>query len=416
MNTSSDSSQPNPNALPSSNKNGEPFYKPKTPQTTLKPTASPKQGIGLSANIAMWVIVATLCWISLARYFPDQFSTTSHQLAHERIDRTIRDIEAQGLAASIAARGAASSARASAVCAASLAARDRNSKNCALDGQLFQQSGSFSGQLAGSHSGSTTEVAKLTLDSVKDRFEVLKEGNDRLFSVLAAMGALLVFLGFKGLDSFVAAKNKAEEAVEKAKLAQEQAEKSTEQLENFLEKINKIENRAELNVSQGFALRELATLMMASWKLQNNDSPLPPDGQRRYHHYLTDALYYLRIALNDQKYLDEVLILRAMGIQCNVYNRLGNPDKALEISEEMIRLYPEKDDSAYFNAACYCSLLGQRQNDSEVTDLKDYGAMALRYLRKAIVIEPENKTYASSDQDFSWLKIEKKDEFESLLK
>ena len=64
-----------------------------------------------------------------------------------------------------------------------------------------------------------SDIAKMTLDASKDKYDSIKDTYDKLFSVLAAMAALLAFLGFKGLDSLVAARNEAQTSKQLAQAA-----------------------------------------------------------------------------------------------------------------------------------------------------------------------------------------------------
>jgi hypothetical protein len=76
----------------------------------------------------------------------------------------------------------------------------------------------------------------------------------------------------------------------------------------------------------------------------------------------------------------------------------------------------KKDDSAYYNAACYCSLIGERSAANQVSPATGYDALALKYLREAVVLEPDNKKEALEDADFNWLRAVKMAEFSELVK
>ena len=385
---------------------------------------APRSGLGMSAQIAMWVVVVTLCLIALPRGIFDALSGSTVDKSQAQIKGQMQALEARANTAVAAANDAASSARGAAACAASIASGARQARNCAASNPVQAQIPSSSGPTQADPLRPVADIARMTLDASKDKFDSLKDSNDKLFSVLAAMGALLAFLGFKGLDSFMAAKTKAEEAVEKANLAQKnanlalkEANSATDNLNNFLKTVYQITNRAEINVSHGITLREMAAVYKQCWDLQNPGKGLPANGLDQYRAYLNKALYYLNTALCSRNDMDENLILRAMGTQCNVYRRLDDYETALVIARQIIDVYPEKDDSAYYNAACYCSLIGQRWvNKIQEAAPADYSALAIDYLRQAIAMDSENKKEALKDPDFTWLKSANSQEFAELTK
>ena len=382
-----------------------------------KNSANSRSGLGVNAQIAMWVIVVTLCLIAVPRGLFDTLSGGSPaNKSQAQIQDQMRALEARVNLAVAAANEATSSARIAAACAASIASGSKQTRNCVTDNSGQAQIPNTAGTNQVDQLRPLADIAKMTLDATKDKFDSLKEANDKLFSVLAAMGALLAFLGFKGLDSFMTAKTKAEEAVDRANLAQKEADRAAVKLGNFLDKAYQIENRAEINVSHGIALREMAAVYKQCWDLQNPDKALPKTGSDQYRAYLTKALYYLNAALNNRNELDEILILRAMGTQCNVYRRLEDHEMALVIARQIIGTYPDKDDSAYYNAACYCSLIGSRWAKTHESAPADYSALAIDYLRQAIALDSENKKEASADTDFTLLKSVKSEEFAALVK
>ncbi|MBB6594380.1 hypothetical protein HXP35_03060 [Ralstonia solanacearum] len=93
------------------------------------------------------------------------------------------------------------------------------------------------------------DIAKMTIDSSKDKYDSIKDMYDKLFSVIAAMAALIAFLGFKGVDSFLSAKQKADETVARAEEAQRKAEQSLDEVQDFINRRYPADNRAELNAS-----------------------------------------------------------------------------------------------------------------------------------------------------------------------
>jgi hypothetical protein len=374
-------------------------------ETASKPGASARAnssvthpGLGMSAQLAMWMVVVTLCLIALPKGLVDSLPWSAANKSHMQIKDQMRALETRADAAVAAANDANTSARAAAACLAVMASGAKQAKSCAAGVAVPAQTLNSAASAQADPLRPVADIAKMTLDASKDKYDSIKDANDKLFSVLAAMGALLAFLGFKGLDSFMTAKSEAEKAVVEAQKAQEEAD----------------------NVSHGIALREMAAVYKQGWDLQNHDKkplpPLPPSGIEQYRAYLSKALYYLDAALQNRDDLDDILILRAMGTQCNVHRRLGDHEMALAIARQIIATYPKKDDSAYYNAACYCSLIGQRWATTNESAPADFSVLALGYLREAIVLEPENKKEAMGDTDFTWLKSAKGEEFNELVK
>jgi hypothetical protein len=396
-------------------------------ETASKPGASARAnssvthpGLGMSAQLAMWMVVVTLCLIALPKGLVDSLPWSAANKSHMQIKDQMRALETRADAAVAAANDANTSARAAAACLAVMASGAKQAKSCAAGVAVPAQTLNSAASAQADPLRPVADIAKMTLDASKDKYDSIKDANDKLFSVLAAMGALLAFLGFKGLDSFMTAKSEAEKAVVEAQKAQEEADKAAAKLSAFLDKAYQTENRAEINVSHGIALREMAAVYKQGWDLQNHDKkplpPLPPSGIEQYRAYLSKALYYLDAALQNRDDLDDILILRAMGTQCNVHRRLGDHEMALAIARQIIATYPKKDDSAYYNAACYCSLIGQRWATTNESAPADFSVLALGYLREAIVLEPENKKEAMGDTDFTWLKSAKGEEFNELVK
>lgn len=380
---------------------------------TAAPLTAPS-GLSKSARFAMWIVVLTLCLIALPKGCIDSLPWSAAQQTQKQTQAKVLELEIRTNAAVAAASDAAASARASAACAAAIAAGGKRARDCAKGFAVDARGSLPAGPPATDPLRPVADIAKMTLDASKEKYDSIKDANDRLFSVLAAMGALLAFLGFTGLDSFLAAKTNAEDAAVKAQQAQDKVEKASGRLSKFLDEAYKTENRAEINVSHGITLREMAAVYRQGWELQNPTMELPSNGLVQYRAYLNDALHYLDAALRNKEGLNEILILRAMGTQCNVYRRLEDYEMALAIARQIISSYPGKDDSAYFNAACYCSLIGQRYKVLGGSPPADYGTQAMDYLREAIVMEAENKKVASGDADFKWLKDEKSTEFTKL--
>ena len=199
------------------------------------------------------------------------------------------------------------------------------------------------------------DIAKMTLDASKDKYDSIKDTYDKLFSVLVAMAALLTFLGFKGLESFISARASAEksesrageaeqraaQAEKRAELASQRAEAANAKLEEFLKAVASARknNRAEINVSTGITLRETARVYRDCWKLVNPDKNLadmPDPALTVYNEYLKMSLYYLGCALQEKDQIDERLIIRAMGNLCTVHRALNNFSDALQIAQNII--------------------------------------------------------------------------------
>lgn len=69
----------------------------------------------------------------------------------------------------------------------------------------------------------------------------------------------------------------------------------------------------------------MAAVCKQCWDLQNPDGRCQKLAVINIELTLPRALYYLNAALNNRNELDEILILRAMGTQCNVYEATGRP-------------------------------------------------------------------------------------------
>lgn len=95
--------------------------------------------------------------------------------------------------------------------------------------------------------------------------------------------------------------------------------------------------------------------------------------------------------------------------------RLEDHEMALVIARQIIGAYPDKDDSAYYNAACYCGLIGSRWAKTHEVHPPDAALWQLTTCDKPSPWIPENKK-ASGDADFTWLKSVKSEEFAALVK
>src|SRR5690606_11406564 len=88
-----------------------------------------------------------------------------------------------------------------------------------------------------------------------------------LFAFIATLGAVLAFLGFKGFESFIQARDNAFETVENSKAAvhdahsaQAQAEAAVEKMQTFLKHDYPRDIGAEINIAHGLVLREVGAV------------------------------------------------------------------------------------------------------------------------------------------------------------
>lgn len=398
---------------------------------TVAPLTAPS-GLSKSARFAMWIVVLTLCLIALSplsKVWFDSQPWSAAQQTQKQTQAKILELEIRtsaALAAVAAASDAAASARASAACAAAIAAGDKRARDCAKGFAVDARGSLPAGPTATDPLRPVADIAKMTLDASKEKYDSIKDANDRLFSVLAAMGALLAFLGFTGLDSFLAAKNTAQKSEQRAHKAEQRAdaaswraEVASEKLDQFLEKTSGLRNRAELNVSNGIALRETARVYKDIWALLNPNPlipAMPQSGDKDYQGYLKESLRYLEKAMQEKDKLDDVVIQRAMGTQCNVHRALGDYSDALRVAEVIIAEFGDKGDPAHYNAACYCSLLGDQFTKANMpAEGNKYTERAFIYLKAAISIDPANQDDARKDDDFVGLKNADLARFEKMV-
>jgi hypothetical protein len=321
-----------------------------------------KMGLDWQSKLAMWVIVLTLCIVALPKHIFQSSNTTSQNFVSGSTHTASTAFTTQTL--SVSTTAPTDQVRA------------------------------------------VADIAKYTIDHSKDKYDAIKDTYDKLFSVLAAMAALLVFLGFKGLDSFVSARDKATQSELSAQNAKSQIEAAEKKMQTFIEEVYPKNNRAEMNVAQGIALREIAAVHNQILELQagTKDAELGEKARQQYFSYLEKSLYYLDAAMKDSKGMDEQLIRRALGIKCNVLRRMDRLNEALSVAEEIIQKFGDKDESAYYNAACYCTVIASKSAADERSKTSE---KAISYLKKAIELESANKAEAGSDSDFNWLREDK---------
>jgi rubrerythrin len=263
------------------------------------------------------------------------------------------------------------------------------------------------------------EVAKMTIDATKERIDMMKESYDKLFSLIAALGALLAFFGFKGVETFISTRAKAEETVEKAetaiakaKAAQETAEAAVASLNNFLHTKYEKDNAAELNVSQSIILRELADMYK---ELTSKETAMNPKDST-YCEYLRSALYYIDKVTDNPEGVDVRILSRAFVVRGNILSRLGDRTGALKMVEIAFGKYFTGDHSAYFNAACYaCLLAGECAKNDDHRGAVGYENKSLSYLKQAIDLWPDYRAAALKDNDFEYFREKKYSPFLALM-
>lgn len=250
-----------------------------------------------------------------------------------------------------------------------------------------------------------TNIAKLAIDATKERVEMMKESYEKIFSFIAAFGALLAFLGFKGIETFSQTKknaqeaaNQAEAAAKDAATAKEEAQAAIQELHDFIENQYKIDNSSEINVSHGIILREIASLQK-SLTDQNDE-----ECKRRHRDFLRQSLYYLDLATENKSKISPRILSRAYVTKGNVQNMLGDYSKALDAAMEALTVNPD-DHSALFNAACYNSKLAEQYHSKG-----DFGYAAtlvnnaIKNLEAATKLKPEYKEDMKTETDFDYIK------------
>lgn len=246
-------------------------------------------------------------------------------------------------------------------------------------------------------------IARLTLDSSKERFEIIKEVQDRLFSLIAALAALLAFLGFKGVESYFTAREKAV-----------QASIGVEKYKSFLEVQYPKNVQAEMAVVHGAALRDMADM--------HNDILAQLGSSAKSAAYigcLKQAVEVLRTPAFNKKSNDDAITARALGTLGNIYHRLDRYEDALNCSVEILSFLPN-DIDANFNAACYCVKIAESlKNQSRGKESRAKLQEALKYCERYKKIE-ESQTTAidelKNEVDLNLLRVDMQADFDALLK
>jgi tetratricopeptide (TPR) repeat protein len=191
----------------------------------------------------------------------------------------------------------------------------------------------------------------MTLDASKDKYDSIKDTQDKLFSLIAALSALLTLLGFKGVESFFKARTVAIDAAKDAKGVVLSLE---EQKQQYSE-----DNRVELAISTGAALRDIADMYEVIMRKTSANPVIDPTKDKEYIGYLEQAETHLRFAAYENTSSDKKITARALGTLGNVLYRLKRYTEALEVNKLILKKYNASDIDACFNMACYCSKIAE---------------------------------------------------------
>lgn len=250
-------------------------------------------------------------------------------------------------------------------------------------------------------------IAKFAVDSTKDRIDSLRESYEKLFGVIATLGALLAFLGFKGVESFMTARTKAQETVEKASAAvasaqdaKNQAESAIERLRVFLEEDYPRDNRSEVNVVHGIVMREIAEIYGKLAESHGRPKECPD-----YIDALEQSLRYLKKVPYGSEGIDPKIACRALVSIGNVKRRLGDIRGALEACQLVLDKFGKDDDSAHYNLACYSCLLAEEASaNHRHSTAMGHASTAIAGLKRSIELDARCREAARNDPDFAWLR------------
>ena len=215
-------------------------------------------------------------------------------------------------------------------------------------------------------------------EAVTERYDAIKGEQDRLFSLIVALAALLTFLGFKGVQSLLDAQRSARLAVEKAR-----------RYELLWEKQYPRDNRAEMAVVMAAALRDITDMQLHILKQTGSPNPMRSE---LYFEYLHTARQHLETV--EDLDCSTPIKLQVLGVLGNVYYRLELYDSAFRAARKAIEV-EAGDTDAYFNAACYLSKMAEiaeeQKNPLEANRLL---CQALSYA-KQYVAQEDSKSIAS---------------------
>ncbi|MGU4696836.1 hypothetical protein K6L09_09250 [Burkholderia cepacia] len=266
------------------------------------------------------------------------------------------------------------------------------------------------------------DVAKMAIDSSKDRADAMKDTYDKLFSLFAALGALLAFLGFKGVDTFMTAKQRSEEivqtanaAVERANAAYARAELANKEHAEFLKVRYAQDNTAEINAAHGIIMREIAELYKTLRLCQDPAVDVAKDPN--YRKYLDTGRYYLDQVTDRPTGLNAKVVTRALVTRGNILRRQEDYLGALKMVELVLENYDATDAGALFNAACYCALIAEYEDGlSNRARSRDYRQKSLAYLARAIAVDGNLREDALDDADLQWLRGKQDPRFQEITK
>lgn len=260
--------------------------------------------------------------------------------------------------------------------------------------------------IAATHSQTPKKVQE---ENSQTLIDVVREDQKQIFSMIAAIAALLVFLGFKGLDSFLAIHQSAHEAAEDAK-----------EFKKFLEGRYRLDGKAGYMVTHALIRRELADLCA--------DMNMPQHATN----FLAKAKAQLLDAIPVDSDHEESYELksRAYGVLGNVYYSLGNYEEALYCQNKIIKLETRGDrikqepsarlKDAYYNYACYASKMADQFDlQGNHHEASRFGAEAIGQLKKYLIGEdssPLAKLEITEDLDFEYLRRCFKAEYDCLVK
>jgi hypothetical protein len=242
-----------------------------------------------------------------------------------------------------------------------------------------------------------TDSARRAIEANKDRIESMKENSDKLFSLISAIGALLIFFGFKGLETFNGLRIKAQESVDIAMEAEHRSKIAEDSLNKFIMEKYAIDNNAEINAAQGVALRELAEIYRDIFlKLGKQEA----DFHDKYFEYLRSSLYYLDKA-TESKGIDKKIMGRTLIIKGYVLKRLGRIEDALAAVKSAYEEFGETDPAARYNAACYaCLLAGIAMETGQKKSQEKYEKESLENIKRTVEQDAEGTFDPANDPDF----------------
>ena len=260
----------------------------------------------------------------------------------------------------------------------------------------------------------TAEAAHFAIDSSKDNIAYIKEVQDRLFSLIAALGALLVFLGFKGVESYLATQKKVQEA-----------ENEMQKYKEFFSTLYEKNNRAAVEIAESAALRDIADMYASIMKHFSQNTTWVSSSDKTYIKYLHDAKKKLSAVIQDRtpkrENDDHQISVRALFVLGNIYYRLSDYESALITVQKVLEDYisNDEDNDALFNSACYSSMLASSlMNQGNAKDANIYAGQSLYFIAEFIK-SSANKSLAKSlvehDSDFDYVRANLDSDYKKIL-